>query len=301
MGSEYALTKTQFECVGRKVSCGLGVAELNLLYGYLCDTERGVLPAMRLLRSIRQRLPTIPSTELGVALSKIRKAIVVSPHSLNTLYSRLSLFGVERIPFLDFVECFRLSGVAMALVPDIMLEYLRLAAPTCVQAVSLVRGPMPQARVALLRKLFNELQASQGDSIPKSLVVDAFNPDPHAALFRCPQRWRQCLLDYLSTLDGHELEFDQFAFYWLNVAAGITEDSTFGLMLWKGFSMHRLGSARSAASARDGRHVSPTPSRSGYSVGTPARLVGMDRESTYGSVCTASPSRSTAGVRGMLR
>lgn len=135
------------------MSVGLPSGEVDLLYGYLCNPDSGLLSHATLLEQVLLRYPSIPLPEVQRAASAMRTQLISKqgPHALNLLHEQLARFQDRTVPPLQFRRAVRNLGVS---VPTVHIDAIRRVAGRCVQAVSLVRGPIPPSRSETIEKLF---------------------------------------------------------------------------------------------------------------------------------------------------
>lgn len=274
------LEKSAFRRLCTVLDVGLPSGEVDLLFKYLAVPEVEVAPLRVLFDEVVLRLPTAPTNEILDVLRIVRRCVVMggsNPHGLNDLHDVLQQHGNRPIPMIACLDALRQTGrVAASAVPDVMLDYLRRAAPTCVAMVSLIRGPFPPGRSELCTKLFRMLDPDGTGEVLKSAVLARFEPERVECLLPHPGVWSQRLAQYLDHLhaepltaggegddtqhaDGWQegggaaalpssrhdsLSLDEFLYYWGNLSAGVDDDAIFTMVLWKGFSMHLGASGR---------------------------------------------------------
>lgn len=197
-----------------RTTAGLPAGEVELLFGFLVDSNNASLQKGRILvnaaalvEQIQLRIPRVPPAELYRCAAVIKQQLFCGSegvHALNTLHDRLSMFATNRkIPPLTYRMVMRDLGVSGDAVPTVMLDALRGVAPRCVQMVSLIRGPVSSVRTNLLRKLFVLLYAS--DQMQAGKLLSDSGRDARIS----PSRSRPSVSkDSTSTHDQNKICFD---------------------------------------------------------------------------------------------
>lgn len=143
---------------------GLPTGEVELLFGYLSDSNSGLLSFSTLFEQILLRYPTVPLAEVQRAASAVRAHLFAKqgPHALNQLHECLSRFQNNTVPPLQFCKAIRSLGIPGSVLPTVHVDAIRRVAGRCVQAVSLIRGPLPPARSETIEKLYLLLLEDSG-------------------------------------------------------------------------------------------------------------------------------------------
>ncbi|KAG5508112.1 hypothetical protein GH5_07171 [Leishmania sp. Ghana 2012 LV757] len=240
------LTPRKFFYVCTYLRTGFRQEESDQLYYYLkkdSETEDGVLVA-DLLAAYRQYFPSITVSMVQLVQAAVtqwlRRNAKDAPAFVQ-LYSALREWGTARVPIKAFIEALRVAGVPNGIsgVLDVELEWLRLKAPTRVDLLLMLCTPVPPSRAAVTRKLFDRLDEHRSDTVTCAAVLRRFNPeliDGNAAR-RQGALWKKALEEYVAELGEGELDYDVFAYFWYMVSAGVEDDPTFTLALWKAFGL----------------------------------------------------------------
>ena len=304
-GGTAGMGDADFRAFTSKFGCGLSAGEANQLFDFLADAATGRLDPRTMLTLLHNRLPVLAPTDFASTVATMRHHLVASNlvSSLNALHFELFLHEDRLIPLADFTAAVRQAGVAISMVPDVLVEYVHREAPTCVAAVLLLRGPMRDNREGLLRQLFDKLDGDCDGLISRADLINTFAPDlaghriaPH------PQERVDDLKRYVDeTLpagDTH-LSFAEFVYYWGNASLSFADDSAFTLYMWRAFGMQRdgIGSTApptaNALANRGNPTIHTANSAMGSEVGSPTpRHLSISRRRVVPSPAVDDPARA---------
>ncbi|KAG5481117.1 hypothetical protein LSCM1_06798 [Leishmania martiniquensis] len=240
------LTPRHFFSVCTALRTGFQQEESDQLYYYLKkdrDTEDGVLVA-DLLAAYRQYFPSVRVSMMQLvqaAVTQWMRRNAKDAPAFVQLYSALREWGTARVPIKVFIGALRAAGVpdGVSGVLDVELEWLRLKAPTRVDLLLMLCTPVPPSRAAVTRKLFERLDENRSETVTCAAILRCFNPEliDGNAVRRQGALWKKALEEYVAELGEGELDYDVFAYFWYMVSAGVEDDPTFTLALWKAFGL----------------------------------------------------------------
>ena len=243
------LDKSSFRRFNTIFSGGLSSGECDQLFSYLNDPNSNLMDTSIFVTNVSQRFPRPSEVDLQAAREIVRGLVLATPDGLNKLHLSLARFSNERpLTLMEFTTGVRRglssSSSGFASIADIVLEYLHLESPSCVEFVLAMRGQLSAGREQLLGQLFHKLDEDDDLIISKDLMFNSFHSDRFlddcAGLNKVD--WVRNLSDFLSSIpEGTEISLAEFEYYWGNVSAAIPEDVVFSLMLWKSHNMHTSG------------------------------------------------------------
>ncbi|KAK7199113.1 hypothetical protein NESM_000880600 [Novymonas esmeraldas] len=207
----------------------------------------GVLVA-DLLHAFRQYFPSVSLSMLRLVQAAVvvwvRRGASDAPPFV-TLYAALREWGAARVPIRAFIAAMRSAGVPDGIggVLDVELEWLRLRAPTRVDLLLMLCSPVPPARAAVTRKLFDRLDDRQCGAVACATVLSRFHPEhvEGPAVRRHAVQWKAALAAYVEELEESELDYDVFAYFWYMISAGVEDDPTYTMAVWQAFGLADSG------------------------------------------------------------
>ncbi|EPY20809.1 hypothetical protein STCU_08822 [Strigomonas culicis] len=241
-GSTAAVELAAWKRVCAALACGMKEAEVTQLYEFLRRGDRGLTVA-GVMQFYKSFFPSVGMSVLDIITTATRTQIVKQGEtSLVELFNALEGYGTDRIPLEVYISAVRDAATGKGAIPlyDIDLEYVRLKAPTRVQLLLLLCGPVPPKRDSLIRKVFERLaRDSAARSIPTHTAMNEFKVTKIESepLQKKAQAWKTYTERYYKSLDAEELTYELFSYVWYMLSAAVEDDPTFTVILWQGYSL----------------------------------------------------------------
>lgn len=242
VGSTAVVDLAAWRSVCATLVCGMTEMEVTQLFEFLRRGDKGVTVG-DIVQFYKSFFPSIGMSLFDIVKTATTTQIAKQGEaSFIELFNSLDEYGTDRIPLETYIDAVREAAVGKGALPlyDLDIEYLRLKAPTRVDLVLMLCGPVPSKRDSLIRKVFERLcHDSATHTIPTRVAMDEFKVTKveGVPLQKKAQTWKTYVESYYKSLNADELTYELFAYVWYMISAAVEDDPTFTVIIWQGYSL----------------------------------------------------------------